>query len=396
MQSQTKLSKSNHIPFLLPLLGMLAAFPPLSTDMYLPAIPHLVKLWGVDLTTINLTLVCFFLSYSPALLIYGPLSDRFGRKKPLLAGISLFIIGCLLCASAESVQTLIYARILQAVGAAGPSALGFSITKDHYSGPERHKILAMIAIIVSITPMMGPTLGSWVMMLGSWHTIFVLQAAVAIICIFGVCYMPETNTTPRYIPIKKIAGPYLSLFKNPRFLIFTLVFAIVMSPFFAFIAASADIYITGFKISEQAFGLFFGLNALSFMAGSFICMKLVMKLNDTTLFRLGFGHKIIGGLLLIILPHSYILSFTIPMCLIAFGFGLTRPLSVNLILETTNKDTGSTSSLMMFTNFIFAAIIMWFISLCGEWKMITIGFLAVSTSLIALFVLRSMVKKDKD
>ncbi len=304
-------------------------------------------------------------------------------------------MGSLLCAGAESTHALIYARILQGIGAAGPSALGFSITKDHFTGPERNKILALIAIIVSITPMLGPTLGSWVMMLGSWQTIFILQAVVAIICIVGVFHMPETNTSPRYIPLKKIAGPYLSLFRNPRFLIFTLVFAIVMSPFFAFIAAAADIYIVGFKISKQAFGLFFGLNALSFMTGSFICMKLVTKLNDAILFNLGFGNIIIGGLLLIILPHSHILSFTIPMCLIALGFGLSRPLSINLILETTNNDTGSTSSLMMFINFLFAALTMWFISLCGEWKMITIGCLAVSTSVIAIVILWSMLKQNK-
>ena len=100
MESQPELPASSQIPFLLPLLALLAAFPPLSTDMYLPAIPHLGKLWSVDLKTINLTLICFFLSYSPALLLYGPLSDRFGRRIPLLAGLALFISGSLLCAAA--------------------------------------------------------------------------------------------------------------------------------------------------------------------------------------------------------------------------------------------------------------------------------------------------------
>lgn len=389
MESQPQLVASSKIPFLLPLLALLAAFPPLSTDMYLPAIPHLGKLWSVDLKTINLTLICFFLSYSPALLVYGPLSDRFGRKIPLLAGLALFISGSLLCAGAGSVQTLIYARVLQGIGAAGPSALGLSITKDHYTGPERHKILALIGIIVALAPMIGPTLGSWAMLAGDWHLIFVLQAGVALLSFIGVLKIPETNVFPRQIPLSRMAGPYLSLFKNSRFMLLTLLFAVSMCSFFAFIAASSEIYIMGFEVSEQAFGLYFGINALSLMAGSFICMKLVMKLTDRRLLRLGFGGMVVGGLLLMGMPHSQVWFFTLPMCGISFCFGLTRPLCVNMVLETVNQDIGSASSLMMFVNFIFGALAMGLISLCGEWKIMMIGFIAVSTSALTLFAIRT-------
>ncbi len=374
--------------FLIPLLALLSAFPPLSTDMYLPAIPYLGKLWSVDLKTINLTLICFFLSYSPALLVYGPLSDRFGRRVPLLAGLALFILGSLLCAVAGSIQALIHARILQGIGAAAPSALGLSITKDYYTGPERHKILAIIGIIVALAPMIGPTLGSWAMLFGDWHLIFILQAAVAIISFVGVLRIPETNTTLRQIPLIKMAGPYVSLFKNLRFILFTLLFAVSMCSFFAFIAASSEIYIVGFGVSEQAFGLYFGINALSLMAGSFLCMKLVMKLDDMLLIGLGFGGMVVGGLLLVVMPQSQVLFFTLPMCCISFGFGLTRPLCVNLVLESVNTDIGSASSMMMFANFIFGALAMGLISLCGEWKIMTIGFIAVLSSLLTLAVIR--------
>ncbi len=395
MESRPEVLASGH-RFLIPLLALLAAFPPLSTDMYLPALPYLGKLWSVDLKTVNLTLIFFFLSYSPALLVYGPLSDRFGRKIPLLTGLLLFILGSLLCAAAGSVQALIHARILQGIGAAAPSALGLSITKDHYTGPERHKILAIIGIIVALAPMIGPTLGSWAMLFGDWHLIFVLQAGVALVSFVGVLRLPETNATLRHIPLIKMAGPYVFLFKNFRFLTLTLLFAVSMCPFFAFIAASSEIYINGFGVSAQAFGLYFAINALSLMAGSFICMKLVMKLDDMVLIGFGFGGMVIGGLLLVAMPHSQILFFTLPMCCISFGFGLTRPLCVNMILETVNKDIGSASSLMMFANFIFGALAMGLFSLCGEWKIMIIGLTAVSTSLLTLAVIRAIShRKDK-
>lgn len=391
-----KVSAVGQIWFLIPLLALLAAFPPMSTDMYLPAIPYLGKLWSVDLKTVNLTLVCFLLSYSPALLVYGPLSDRFGRRVPLLAGLALFILGSLLCATAGSIQALIYSRVLQGIGAAAPTSLGLSITKDHYTGPELHKILAIIGIIVALAPMIGPTLGSWAMLFGNWHLIFLLQATVALVSFIGVLKIPETNTTLRHIPLNKLAGPYVALFKNFRFLTLTMVFAVSMCCFFAFIAASSEIYIIGFGVSEQAFGLYFGINALSLMAGSFLCMRLVMRVNDRVLIGFGFSGMVIGGVLLVLMPHSQVLSFTLPMCCISFGFGLTRPLCVNMILENVTEDIGSASSLMMFVNFIFGALAMGLISLGGEWKILIIGVTAVSTSVLTLAVIRAIGHgKDK-
>lgn len=381
------LSTPLHIPLLMPLLALLAAFPPLSTDMYLPAIPYLGELWNVDLKTINLTLICFFISYSPAILIYGPLSDRFGRRKPLLAGLVLFMVGSILCATAGSVQALICARILQGIGAAGPSSLGLSITKDYYSGSERRKILALTGIIVSLAPMIGPSLGSWAMFFSSWRIIFVFQVIIGIVAFVGIIRMPETHANPRHIPLSKMAGPYLALFKNTSYLYLTMLFAVSMSPFFAFIAASSDIYIIGFGVSEQTFGFLFAFNAIFLMAGSFSCMQLSKKLDDLTVVWIGFGGILASGLLLMIIPHSGFWFFTLPMCLLSYCFGLTRPLCVDMILQTINSDIGSASSLMMFSNFVFGALAMGAISMCGDWKITIIGLMAVLSGLLTIFVL---------
>ena len=156
-----KENTTNHNrPFLL--LALLAAFPPLSTDMYLPAIPLLQKSWHQPLAMINLTLVGFFVSYCFFLLIYGPISDRFGRRKPLLAGIGIFIIASLLCAGSGNVISLIVLRILQAAGAAAASALALAISKDVYNGFERERILAYIGVIMALAPMLAPVIGGWI------------------------------------------------------------------------------------------------------------------------------------------------------------------------------------------------------------------------------------------
>ena len=123
------------------ILALLAAFPPLSTDMYLPALPSLTAVWGSTETIINLTLVGFFVSFSLALLFYGPLSDRYGRKPVLMGGISLYILACLVCAQAGSPTALIVGRVLQGMGAASASTLSLAMTKDYFVGAEREKAL---------------------------------------------------------------------------------------------------------------------------------------------------------------------------------------------------------------------------------------------------------------
>ncbi|MEE4165070.1 MAG: MFS transporter, partial [Desulfocapsaceae bacterium] len=126
------------------LIALLAAFPPLSTDMYLAAIPMLVEQWGQPLTTVNLTLVCFFVTYCCFLLVYGPLSDRFGRRPPLIAGLVLYTCASLLCALATNVTFLIIARTLQGAGAAAASAIAFAICKDLFTGRIRQRIFLQL------------------------------------------------------------------------------------------------------------------------------------------------------------------------------------------------------------------------------------------------------------
>ncbi len=128
------------------LLVLLTAFPALSTDMYLPAMPALAGIWGVSMAVVNLTLIGFFVTFCVALLIYGPVSDRFGRRPPLLAGVSLYVAASLACAASSGAGGLIAARVLQAAGAAAASSLAMAITKDVYDGRQRARIIAHIAV----------------------------------------------------------------------------------------------------------------------------------------------------------------------------------------------------------------------------------------------------------
>ena len=369
---------------LLLLLALLSAFPPLSTDMYLPAIPLLQKAWHQPLSMVNLTLVGFFVGYCVFLLFYGPLSDRFGRRPLLLIGIFIFILASLLCALSNNVVSLIVFRVLQAAGAASASALALAISKDVYEGHERVRILAHIGVIMGLAPMLAPVFGGWVLIWFSWQWIFVIQAVVAAIAWIGVFRMPETLKIPSVTGIFQTAGIYLLLLRNRRYVGYALMMSLVVLPHFAFIGGSADIYITRLGLSEQVFGYYFALNASAIMAGSFACTRLLRRFRSRALLTAGFAGILIGGLGMLMrwLPGPW--GLALPMVLISFSFGLSRPPSNNLVLEQVDQHAGAASSLLIFIYFMLGAFSMWLIAPDWTDKICTIGVLAAAAGGIIL------------
>ncbi len=366
------------------LLALLSAFPPLSTDMYLPAIPLLQKTWQQPLTVVNLTLVGFFVSYCMFLLFYGPLSDRFGRRPTLLVGIGIFILGSVLCALSNNVITLIVFRVIQAAGAASASVLALAISKDVYRGHERERILAYIGMIMALAPMLAPVFGGWLLTWFSWRWVFVIQATIGSVAWIGVLRMPETLKKRSATGVLQTAGIYLELLRNRRYLGFALLMSIIVLPHFAFIAGSADIYITRLGLSEQTFGYFFALNAAAIMMGSFACTRLLHRVGSNAVLTTGFAGILIGGGCMFISPLPGAWALALPMTVISFSFGLSRPPSNNLVLEQVDHHAGAASSLLIFIYFMLGAGAMWLISLNWADKILVIGFLGAVSGGIML------------
>lgn len=352
--------------------------------MYLPAIPLLVSLWRESLAVVNLTLVGFFVSYCVFLLVYGPLSDRFGRRPPLMIGILAYVAASLGCALCDDVVMMIVCRVLQAAGAASASALGMAITKDVYEGRRRENILAYIGVMMALAPMLAPVIGGWIITWSSWRWVFVAQGVIGLVALVGVWRMPETLPAPSAASFGDTVGVYGDLMRNRRYIGLTLLFSLVVLPHFAFIAGSPDIYITRFGLSERTFGYFFAMNASAFMAGAFVCARLPRRNGSGPVMTAGFSGMFLGGALMLSGLLSGPWSLAIPMFVVSFSVGLSRPPSNHLILEQVERHAGAASSLLMFVYFIVGAGSMWLISQDWPDKVRVVGLLAVGAGGVVL------------
>lgn len=372
------------------LLSLLAAFPPLSTDMYLPAIPRIVEAWGISLALGNLSLVVYFVTFSLFLLIHGPLSDRFGRKPILVVGILVFIAGSWLCAMSSGIVFLVAARAVQGAGAAAASALALALSKDLYEGVERQKILALIGVIMAFCPMLAPSVGGLMLKIGSWRWIFISQGIAALAALYGVMLLKEPLTEFTSGGVLAVVGRYGAVFKNGRFSLMAIAFAMMVLPHFAFIGGSPAIYITGFGMSDQVFGLFFGANALGFMLGSLACSRMSGVMSPMRILYVALCAIFAAGVALLLLGGTNPYTVAVPMFCITFFMGFSRPVSNSLILDQVNTDVGAASGIMAFEMFLVGAIAMEIIALDWQSKTGVLGVLALIGTVIPLIVLLAM------
>lgn len=312
-----------------------------------------------------------------------------------MAGIMVFITASIVCAFSTSITMLIAARILQAAGAAAAASLAMAITKDVYSSTERARILAWMGVTMALAPALSPILGGWIMIWLSWRWIFVVQAMIALIAGIGVFMMQETLRQPSHLSALDSVKIYFTLVRNKRYIGYAFMVSLIVLPHFAYIAGSADIYITRMGLSEQQFGWYFAMNALAFMTGSFLCTRLIHRISSTTVMTLGFLGVLAGGVVMLSEVISGPWGVALPMAIITFSVGLSRPPSNNLVLDQVDEYAGSASSLLVFLFFMLGSCSMWLISLDWTDKVRVIGLLATIVGSLMLLLWFSFGTQQK-
>jgi DHA1 family bicyclomycin/chloramphenicol resistance-like MFS transporter len=374
------------------LIILLAAFPPLSTDMYLPAIPTLCTIWGITLAQANLSLVVFFVSFSAFLLLHGPLADRFGRRPVLIGGVSLYIAGSLSCAGADSITFLVLSRIIQACGAAAGSAMALALTKDLYRGNEQKKILAYIGVLIPLCPMVAPSIGALILQYASWRSIFLAQAILTLPALYGAFRLKEPMTTEHSGTggVSAAIRRYGRLARNGAYMVYTLAFSVMGFSFFAFLGGSSDIYIRSFGMTEQIYSLYFGFNALALTLGSLLCARVLVNFESRRILFITLVGMFFSTGTLLFLGKATPTNFALSMFAYSLFLGMSRPISNHLILKQVRQDTGTASSLLTFFNFLCAAVAMELISPDWSSKPMVIGVMGLVGSTIPFAAILAM------
>ena len=270
--------------FFLVILSAFMAFTSLSTDVYLPAMPLLQDDLGGSAA---LTITSFLVGFAIAQLIWGPISDRVGRRIPLAFGSLLFLIGSIGCALSTSMEMVIAFRVVQAVGACVGPMLSRAMVRDLYTSSQAAAMLSTLVLIMAAAPIVGPLLGAFLLGIGGWRWIFWLMAAIAVLLFFSVRFLPETLPADKRSaePLGAAFRSYGRLLCMRGFMMNTLSVTFFYVAAYAFITASAAVYIRHFEVDPQYYGLLFGVNIVGVAVVSFFNRGLVNRFSLSCLLK---------------------------------------------------------------------------------------------------------------
>jgi DHA1 family bicyclomycin/chloramphenicol resistance-like MFS transporter len=394
LKEQKYLGKKGMIFF----IALMVMFVPFSMDVYLPALPIMKEYFHTSSSLISFTLTAFFIFYALGILIFGPFSDKFGRKKILLLGISVYIIGSILCSISTSVYFLIISRIVQAIGAGCISTVSTALVKDCFSGKARESVLAIVQAMMVIAPMVAPILGALILKLAGWEQTFWILAAVGVLNLIIAIFFQETlPEEERYTG--SIGGSLFRLIvigKNKGFTSFLLLTSIAGAPYMAYVTMSSFIYVDYFKLNAQAYSYFFAANSFFSILGPVLFLRSIGRIHPKKFAAGCFLLALISGIGIIFIGGISPVIFFISFAIFTLISSALRPFSTNILLEQQMGDTGSASSLINAVNSILASLCMvigslkWFNMVSGLGIIITVC--AVIAIISLLLLLKSSIR----
>jgi len=278
----------------------------LSTDLYLPSLPHLPELLESDQATVQLTLSLNLLAYSLAQLVHGPLSDRIGRRRLLLIGLGLFCLASLACALAGGIGTLLAGRIAQGLTGSVGAVVILLIIRDLFAGAKAMQVMAAYGLAVGLVPAVGPLLGGYVFTWFGWRANFLLLAAATVTVMMMVArWVPETGERdPMALAPARVLRSYAALLANPGYLRFFLPLTCMFGALFAFITDGPFILIEQLDVATEDYGLYHAVLVLAYMAGSFLVARLAHRVTPSDFVRLALATAALGAVVLI-LPVAF-------------------------------------------------------------------------------------------
>ncbi len=335
---------------LLATTAALVAVGPISLDLYLPAFPSMAESLGVSVGDVQLTLSAYLLGLALGQLVYGPLSDRYGRKPPLIVGLVLYTVASVLCVLAPTLPVLVGLRVLQALGGCAPIVISRAVVRDCFDGPGLARAFSVNTSVAMAAPVLAPTIGALILRAGSWHATFVACAVFGISCLVLALLLPETHPVHRRTDhgVVDAVRQYGHLLRQRAFVVPAAIAAFASATLFGYISSSSAVYMGVYDVGATGFGLLFALGAVVFVSGSLLNMRLVRHQLVHRLLRAYLVVQTVAAALLLAsaVAHVPLVALLVPLLVTKACLGGTLPNASAETVAPFPTRAGSAAALM--------------------------------------------------
>lgn len=333
------------------ILGLLSAVGPFSIDMYLPAFETISKDFNTSIDRVQLTLTSFFIGIAVGQMIYGPLLDKYGRKKPLIVGLSIYLVTSILCAFTRNIEHLIILRFLQAIGSCSGMVASRAMIQDFYKGNEAARVFSLLMLVIAISPILAPSAGAFLLEHFDWHYIFISLFGIGTIILIGtIFFLPESYHGNRELSLKPvtITTNFWAVFINPIFLKYSLVASIAAAGLYAYLAGSSFVMQEIYGLSQKEYGLAFAFIASALILATQLNRLLLKRWSMVKISKTANIFQALVGVAMIISVMSGIINLTLLLGLIFCYLlcqGFIFPNTSAMALAPFKHNAGSASAL---------------------------------------------------
>jgi MFS transporter, DHA1 family, multidrug resistance protein len=344
------------------LLAALSAIGPLSTDMYLPSLPDIARQLDASTAQVQLTISAYLIGFAIGQIFYGPVSDRHGRKPVLVAAIALYCVASLACALSTSIQMLIVARALQALGGSGGIVLTRAVVRDIYSGARAGRELSLIGLVMALAPVLAPIAGGLVQTGFGWRATFLTLVIVGLLGgVIVLLLLPETINARAAEPVsmRSIFRSYRVVARDPSYLAYLGIASTSYAGLFAWISGAAFVLQNLYGLTPFDFGVAFALGSIGYMTGSALAARMVVKVGLDGMLGIGGCACAAGGLgmvMAVAFGLTSFLSLVLPVAVYLAGLGMVLPQGIAGAMTPFPERAGAASSLFGFVQQIAAAL----------------------------------------
>lgn len=380
-------------------LGSLTALGPFSIDLYLPGFEDIAKSLETSVANVGLSLASYFVGISLGQLLYGPLLDRHGRKKPLYAGLAIYIVATVVCMQARDINVLIVLRFIQAVGSCAAQVTAMAMVRDLFGPKESAKVLSLLLLVLGASPMIAPTAGGYIVTTWGWRAIFLVLVILGVlILLLSILFLPNSYPADKSFSLKPgpIVRNFFSVLAVPQFLIYVFVMALAFSGLLAYVAGSPVIFMQIFHVSKQAYGWIFAFLAVAFIGLSQFNGLLLKRFTSQEIIRVTLAGQVVVGIVFwgFAMMGWLSLGVTIGFLFAFLGFlGFTNPNAAALAMAPFAKNAGTASSLLGCLQLGFGALASAAVSAFADGTVMPVAAVIAGGSVLALGVLIAGRKK---